>query len=115
MRRALTFLTAFVLSLASLAVGVFTADLPFWLRAVQLPRAADQLYLPVAAIGPASASPQASSVPVTATAQTVPTDTAALESAVSLARDAGSRALLVMRDGEPLLARYFGADDDSSL
>jgi CubicO group peptidase (beta-lactamase class C family) len=117
MRRALTFLTAFVLSLASLAVGVFTADLPFWLRAMQLPRAADQLYLPVAAIGAAGTPPQAaaSSVPVSVNAQTVQIDTAALESAVSLARDAGSRALLVMRDGEPLLARYFGADDDSSL
>jgi hypothetical protein len=94
MRRALTFLTAFVLSLASLAVGVFTADLPFWLRAMQLPRAADQLYLPVAAIGAAGAPPQAaaSSVPVSVNAQTVQIDTAALESAVSLARDAGSRA-----------------------
>jgi CubicO group peptidase (beta-lactamase class C family) len=117
MRRALTFLTAFVLSLASLAVGVFTADLPFWLRAMQLPRAADQLYLPVAAIGPASASPQAaaSPVPVRVTAPAAQVDNAALESAVALARDAGSRALLVMRDGEPLLSRYFGADDDSSL
>ena len=126
MRRVLTYLTAFALLLASLAVGVFTADLPFWLRAVQLPRAADQLYLPVAVIGPASVAAgaaqvevpppsSASPVPVSVTTPAAPMDDAALESAVTLARDAGSRALLVMRDGEPLLARYFGADDDSSL
>ena len=36
-----------------------------------------------------------------------------VEVAVNRARDAGSRALLVMRGGEPLLARYFGADDDA--
>ena len=34
MRRVLTFLTAVVLLLASLGVGVFTADLPFWRRAL---------------------------------------------------------------------------------
>ncbi len=118
MRRVLTFLTAFVLSVASLAVGVFTADLPFWLRAMQLPRAADQLYLPVAGIGSAGdvrPPAPASSIPVSTTAQTGALNLPALESAVTLARDAGSRALLVMRDGEPLLARYFGADDDNSL
>ena len=37
MRRVLTFLTAIVLLLVSLGVGVFTADLPFWRRAFQLP------------------------------------------------------------------------------
>ena len=118
MRRVLTFLTAFVLSVASLAVGVFTADLPFWLRAMQLPRAADQLYLPVAGIGSAAdvrPPAPASSIPVSTTAQPGAMNLPALESAVTLARDAGSRALLVMRDGEPLLARYFGADDDNSL
>ena len=37
MRRVLTFLTAAVLLLVSLGVGLFTADLPFWRRALQLP------------------------------------------------------------------------------
>ena len=40
MRRVFTILTAFALLLVSLAVGVFTADLPFWLRAMRLPLAA---------------------------------------------------------------------------
>ena len=35
MRRVLTFLTAAVLLLVSLGIGVFTADLPFWRRALQ--------------------------------------------------------------------------------
>ena len=51
MRRVLTFLTAIVLLLVSLGVGVFTADLPFWRRALQLPLPADGAYLPVAVIG----------------------------------------------------------------
>ena len=51
MRRVLTFLTAIVLLLVSLGVGVFTADLPFWRRAFQLPLPADGAYLPVASIG----------------------------------------------------------------
>ena len=51
MRRILTFLTAIVLLLVSLGVGVFTADLPFWRRAFQLPLPADGAYLPVAVIG----------------------------------------------------------------
>ena len=51
MRRLLTFLTALVLLLGSLAIGVLAADLPFWRRAMQLPLAADDVYLPVATIG----------------------------------------------------------------
>ena len=110
MRRLLTFLTALVLLLGSLAVGVLAADLPFWRRAMQLPLAADDVYLPVTTIGgdsPASALPPPS--PATAA------DAPALEFAIRQARNAGSRALLVMRHGEPLLARYFGADNDQSL
>ena len=58
MRRVLTFLTAAVLLLVSLGVGVFTADLPFWRRALQLPLPADGAYLPVAVIGaPGTARP----------------------------------------------------------
>jgi CubicO group peptidase (beta-lactamase class C family) len=106
MRRLLTYLTAFGLVSASLAVGVFTADLPFWRRALQLPLATDTLYLPVAGIGVAAPPLPVSDVPV---------DTAALEAAVAGARNAGSRALLVMRRGELVLARYFGADDEQTL
>ena len=59
MRRVLTILTAVVLLLASLGVGVFTADLPFWRRALQLPLPADGIYLPVAVIGARAAAPAA--------------------------------------------------------
>ena len=59
MRRFLTFLTAIVLLLVSLGIGAFTADLPFWRRALQLPLPADGIYLPVAVIGtPADAPAQ---------------------------------------------------------
>jgi CubicO group peptidase (beta-lactamase class C family) len=109
MRRLLTYLTALGLLLASLAIGVFTADLPFWQRALQLPLAADTLYLPVTEIGG-----EAEPLRVVATAA-VPADAVALESVVSNARAEGSRALLVMRDGELVLARYFGADDQHTL
>jgi len=109
MRRLLTFLTALVLLLGSLAIGVLAADLPFWRRAMQLPLAADDVYLPVATIG---ADPPASALPPLAPAAA---DAPALEYAIGQARNAGSRALLVMRHGEPLLARYFGATDDHSL
>ena len=111
MRRVLTFLTAFALLLASLAVGVFTADFPFWRRAMQLPLGADGLYLPVVTMGtdPAQATGAAVPRPVD------PITELEIEEVVQRARNAGSRALLVMRAGEPLLARYFGADDDRSL
>ena len=109
MRRLLTYLAAFWLVLASLAIGLFTADLPFWQRALQLPLAADTLYLPVAEIGGV-----AEALPAVVTAG-VPSDPAALESAVTQARAAGSRALLVMREGDLVLARYFGADDAQTL
>ncbi len=114
MRRVLTFLTALALSLTSLAVGVFTADLPFWRRAMQLPLRADELYLPVVTIG-ADAPPSDGSVTPVVARPAPDGNAAAIEVAVRRARDAGSRALLVMRGGEPVLARYFGADDDRSL
>ncbi|HEX5161585.1 MAG TPA: serine hydrolase [Steroidobacteraceae bacterium] len=111
MRRFLTFLTALVLVLGSLAIGLLAADLPFWRRAAQLPLAADESYLPVIATGPGT-PPAAGALPVSTAQQS---DTAALEYAVRQARNAGSRVLLVMRKGEPVLARYFGADDERSL
>src|SRR5690349_14941521 len=107
MRRLLTFLLAFMVLAASLAIGALAADLPFWRRALKLPLPADVLYLPVATLG-AEASPAAE---VTAPE---PGD-GQLESAVSLARAAGSRALLATRDGRRVLSRYFAADDDGSL
>ena len=109
MRRLLTYLTALGLVSASLAVGVFTADLPFWRRALELPLPTGTLYLPAVEIGVA-----ASSVPVEEVAGAA-VGTAALEAIVADARDSGSRALLVMRQGRLVLARYFGADDDQTL
>ncbi len=109
MRRVLTILTAVVLSLGSLAVGLLTADLPFWERALELPLDADEIYLPVANLGQVpSADP-----PLALSAATPASD--ALEFAVAHAREAGSRVLLVMRGDELVLSRYFGADDGQTL
>jgi len=110
MRRVLTFLTAIVLLLGSLGVGLFTADLPFWRRAFQLPLPPDGAYLPVAVIGNAAAAPLD---PVPADTSTL--DAGAVEAAVMHARSAGSRALLVMHHGRLEVERYFGADDSGSL
>jgi CubicO group peptidase (beta-lactamase class C family) len=108
MRRVLTILTAVGLSAASLAIGLFTADLPFWQRALQLPLAQDQIYLPVAVMGDG----------VAAVAPALAADapaSEAVEFAARRARDAGSRALLVQRGDELLLSRYFGVDDEHTL
>ena len=51
MRRVLTIIAAIVLLVVSLGIGLFTADLPFWRRAMQLPLPADGIYLPVATLG----------------------------------------------------------------
>jgi len=110
MRRALTFLTAAVLLLVSSGIGVFTADLPFWRRAFQLPLPADGAYLPVATIGDPAARPL-----VLASAVDATLDAAALEDIAGRARNAGSRALLVMHHGHLQLERYFAADDSSTL
>ena len=109
MRRVLTILTAVVLTLVSLAVGVVTADLPFWRRALQLPLQPDETYLPVAAIGA-----QTLDDPPQRPAMAAPGGDA-LELAATRARDAGSRALLVMRGNELVLSRYFAADDEHTL
>jgi CubicO group peptidase (beta-lactamase class C family) len=110
MRRALTFLAAAVLLLVSSGIGVFTADLPFWRRALQLPLAADGSYLPVAIIGtPAMAQPEE------AAPRNDAFDPLVVEETVNRARGAGSRALLVTYRGRVAIERYFLADDATSL
>jgi len=110
MRRILTFLTAIVLLLVSLGVGVFTADLPFWRRALQLPLPADGAYLPVAVIGVPGAEPLPK-----AAAGTQAFDELVVEESVNRARGAGSRALLVMYRGTLQIERYFLTDDAGTL
>lgn len=107
MRRVLTFLLVAGLLLASLGIGAFTADLPFWKRAFELPLAPGAPYLPVAAIG----DPQ----PVPLLLGDGAFDDAAVEAAASHARNAGSRALLVMHRGRLEVERYFAADDEHTL
>ena len=110
MKRVLTFLMTFLLVVGSLAVGVFTADLPFWQRAFELPLAPDGAYLPSATIG--------RDVPV-ALAAVPPAESAfdatAVETVATRVRNAGSRALLVMRHGRLEIERYFAADDERTL
>jgi CubicO group peptidase (beta-lactamase class C family) len=108
MRRVLTFLTAAVLLLVSLGLGAFTADLPFWRRALQLPLPADGAYLPVASIGAAVQASAPGAGPASFEALV-------LEEAVNRARGAGSRALLVMHRGSLSVERYFLADDPGTL
>jgi CubicO group peptidase (beta-lactamase class C family) len=109
MRRVLTILTAIVLLLASLGIGLFTADLPFWRRALQLPLA-EGVYLPRAVIGvrqdPAAAP---------ATGPATDFDPLVVDEAADRARGAGSRALLVMHRGQLVIERYFVADDPGTL
>jgi CubicO group peptidase (beta-lactamase class C family) len=110
MRRVLTFLTAAVLLLVSLGIGVFTADLPFWRRALQLPLPADGAYLPVAVIGAPAAAAPGESAPANDAF-----DALVVEESVNRARGAGSRALLVTYRGRIAIERYFIADDATSL
>ena len=114
MRRVLTILTAIALLAASLAIGALAADLPFWRRALQLPLPVDELYLPVASIG-APSGRDARDASDQAVAQPAIVPPPELEQVIARARDAGSRALLVMHGGATVLARYFGADDDGTL
>ncbi|HEU4778803.1 MAG TPA: hypothetical protein VFS58_02880, partial [Steroidobacteraceae bacterium] len=108
MRRILTFLAAIVLLLVSLGVGVFTADLPFWRRAFQLPLPTGEAYLPVATIGTQERTPlklaDASAI-----------DALVVEEAANRAAAAGSRALLVMYRGTVAVERYFQIDDANTL
>jgi CubicO group peptidase (beta-lactamase class C family) len=110
MRRVLTFLAAAVLLLVSFGIGVFTADLPFWQRALQLPLPADGAYLPVAVIGtPGIARPEEAAPSNDAF------DPLVVEETVNRARGAGSRALLVTYRGRVAIERYFLTDDATSL
>lgn len=108
MRRVLTILSAIALLLVSLGIGVITADLPFWRRALQLPLAGDAIYPPVAVLGdPAPPAP--------AMAETPPFDELTIEECANRARGMGSRALLVLHDGRLVVERYFVADDARTL
>jgi CubicO group peptidase (beta-lactamase class C family) len=110
MRRVLTFLTAIALLLVSLGVGVFTADLPFWRRALQLPLPADGAYLPVVTIGMPDPSPLEH-----ANAAQPRIDALVVEEAGNRAANAGSRALLVLYRGSLEVERYFLTDDARTL
>ena len=110
MRRVLTFMTAIVLSLVSLGIGAFTADLPFWRRAFQLPLTADGAYLPVATIGATAPAPMQRPDPATSAI-----DALVVEEAASRAGDAGSRALLVQYRGQLAVERYFQMDGAETL
>jgi CubicO group peptidase (beta-lactamase class C family) len=107
MRRVLTILTAIVLVVSSLAVGTLTADLPFWLRAFDLPLAPNENYLPTIEIGPA---PFGAQVAVDPARNSI--DPAALSAAADAARAAGATALLVARRGDLQREDYFRGGDD---
>ena len=115
MRRVLTFLTAIVLLLVSLGVGVFTADLPFWRRALQLPLSADGAYLPVAIIGVPEPAPPNPALKEPANPAVPPIDALVVEEAANRAGNAGSRALLVQYRGTLVVERYFLTDDAHTL
>lgn len=127
MRRVLTILTAIALLVVSLGIGVFTADLPFWRRALQLPLEPGAIYLPAATItglenageveGDAAAIPT-SVEPEAAGDGAADHDhsfAAAMAAAAERAGALGARALLVLRDGHLVTERYFLADDADTL
>jgi CubicO group peptidase (beta-lactamase class C family) len=112
MRRALTILTAIVLLLVSLGIGGFTADLPFWRRALQLPLPVGGVYLPTAVIGERI---EGNAPPAMILASASDFDPLVIEEAANRARGAGSRALLVQHRGQLVVERYFIADDADTL
>jgi CubicO group peptidase (beta-lactamase class C family) len=115
MHRVLTFLTAIVLLLVSLGVGVFTADLPFWRRALQLPLSPDGAYLPVATIGNPEPRPLDPPAKESANPAVPALDALVVEEAANRAANAGSRALLVLHGGKLAVERYFLTDDARTL
>jgi CubicO group peptidase (beta-lactamase class C family) len=112
MRRVLTILTAIVLLLVSLGIGGFTADLPFWRRALQLPLPTGGIYLPTAVIGEPT---EGAAPPATPKASAADFDPLVIEEAASRARGAGSRALLVQHRGQLVVERYFITDGADTL
>jgi len=118
MRRVLTILSAIVLLAVSLGIGVFTADLPFWRRALQLPLAPDTTYLPVAVLNPgATDSPVrvAGDQAMPVISQGPAFDELVIEEGANRARALGSRALLVIHQRQLVVERYFVNDDAGSL
>lgn len=113
MRRVLTILTAILLLVVSLGIGAFTADLPFWRRALQLPLPPGDVYLPTVTIGADGAASSAALVAPPEAGEDF--DALLVEEAANRARSAGSRALLVMYRGRLAVERYFVADDADSL
>jgi CubicO group peptidase (beta-lactamase class C family) len=89
---------------------LFTADLPFWRRAIDLPLAANESYVPTTTI-------ETRLDPVTADIDPRPTtlDAASLEEASRRARAAGADALLVMHHGSPQLVRIYPVGARASL
>jgi CubicO group peptidase (beta-lactamase class C family) len=109
MRRVITLLTAVAVVCVSLGIGVITADVPFWRRALELPLAPDALLSPVAVLGAASEHP------IDPALDTNGLTPAALERAAALARDAGAAALLVRHRGRLVFERYFDGADPSTM
>lgn len=99
-----------MLVLVSLGIGAFTADLPFWRRALELPLPAGGVYLPTVSLGERADSP-----PPPAAESASAFDSLVLEEAANRARGAGSRALLVQHRGQLAIERYFVADDARTL
>ena len=114
MRRLLTFSTAAVLLLMSLGIGLFTADLPFWRRAIDLPLAASESYVPTARIETRHGSAAQETTIDAGVPRQSTLDRAALESVTARARQAGADALLVMHHGSLQIARVFAGDDARS-
>ncbi len=105
MRRVLTILTALALLLASLCVGVFTADLPFWQRAYDLPLAPGEAYSPTVSVH-ADARTGTGMVD----GSLIDLDRAALEEASERARLTGADAILVMHGTRLQTARHFSTE-----
>jgi len=89
----------------SLGIGLFTADLPFWRRAIDLPLAAHESYIPTTRIVAHDGSDFSGVDPGRLTL-----DVAALGAAEQRARAAGVDAMVVLHDGRLQRARDFTGD-----
>jgi CubicO group peptidase (beta-lactamase class C family) len=110
MRRVITLLTAVGVVCLSVGLGVITADLPFWRRALELPLAPGEHFPPSALLGSPHDAAESTLTIATTSAAPLPgfIDPAALERAATLARQAGVAALLVQQGGRLQFERYFG-------